>query len=128
MSHFSQIKTQIRDLTSLKAALTDNGIGWKPGPQEVKGYRGLTHQADVAIEQDNGYDIGFSWNGQEYELVADLQYWQQALSVEGFINRVTQRYAYHTVVNETSRQGFQVAEQQQNEDGSIRLVLQRWSA
>ena len=61
-------------------------------------------------------------------MVADLQYWQQDLSVEGFLKRVTQSYAYHTVVNETSNQGFQVAEQQKNEDGSIRLVVQRWSA
>ncbi|WP_373994237.1 DUF1257 domain-containing protein [Fischerella thermalis] len=26
------------------------------------------------------------------------------------------------------RAGFQIAEQQKNEDGSIRLVVQRWSA
>jgi hypothetical protein len=128
MSHFSQIKTQIRDLTSLQAALTDLGVEWKPGPQAVKGYRGQTHTAEIVIEQANGYDIGFSRNDKEYELVADLQYWQQPLSVEGFINRVTQRYAYHTVINETTRQGFQMTEQQQNQDGSIRLVLQRWSA
>ncbi len=128
MSHFSQIKTQIRNLESLQNALTDLGINWKPGPREVRGYRGQTHSAEVAIEQDNGYDIGFRWNGKEYELVADLQYWQQNLSVEGFLRQVTQRYAYHTVVKESARAGFQIAEQQQNEDGSIRLVVQRWSA
>ncbi len=126
MSHFSQIKTQIRNLDSLKAALTHADISWKSGPVQVKGYRGQTHVADLAIEQDNGYDVGFSWNGQEYELVADLQYWQQPLSVEGFINRVTQGYAYQTVVSQSTQQGFQVAEQQTNSDGSIRLVLQRW--
>lgn len=128
MSHFSQIKTQIRNLASLQSALTDLGIDWKPGPSMVRGYRGQTRNAEVIIEQGNGYDLGFSWNGQEYELVADLQYWQQSLSVEGFLRQVTQRYAYETVIKETSRQGFQVAEQQQNEDGSIRLLVQRWSA
>jgi hypothetical protein len=127
MSHFSQIKTQLRDLTSLQSALTDLGIDWKAGPQAVRGYRGQTQTAEVAIEQDNGYDIGFKWNGKEYELVADLQYWKQPLSVDGFLNRVTQRYAYHTVLNETTKQGFQVAEQHQNQDGSIRVVLQRWN-
>jgi hypothetical protein len=127
MSHFSQIKTQIRDLKSLQAAITDSGIDWKPGPVPVRGYRGQTHTADLVIEQENGYDIGFAWNGQEYELVADLQYWMQPLSVEGFINRVTQGYAYQTVLSESTRQGFQVAEKERSEDGSIRLVLQRWS-
>jgi hypothetical protein len=128
MSHFSQIKTQIRNLTSLQAALSDLGIDWKAGPKEVRGYRGQTHSAEVVIEQDNGYDVGFRWNGGEYELVADLQFWQQASSVDRFLNMVTQRYAYHTVVGESSKQGFQLAEQQKNTDGSIRLVLQRWSA
>jgi hypothetical protein len=128
MSHFSQIKTQIRNLNSLQDALTELNINWKPGPQKVRGYRGQTRDAAIVIEQENGYDLGFSWNGKEYELVADLQYWQQNLSVEGFLSRVTQRYAYQTVLQETSRQGFQVAEQQQKQDGTIRLVVQRWSA
>ncbi|MGE5657296.1 MAG: DUF1257 domain-containing protein [Actinomycetota bacterium] len=128
MSHFSQIKTQIRNLTSLQAALTDLGIDWKSGPKEVRGYQGKTCSAEVVVEQSNGYDLGFTWNGAEYELVADLQFWQQAWSVDRFLNQVTQRYAYHTVVNETAKQGFQVAEQQQNQDGSIRLVVQRWCA
>ena len=128
MSHFSQIKTQIRNLTSLQAALTDLGIDWKSGPREVRGYRDQNCSAEVVIEQNNGYDLGFTWNGTEYELVADLQFWQQAWSVDRFLNQVTQRYAYHTVVNETAKQGFQIAEQQKNQDGSIRLVLQRWCA
>lgn len=127
MSHFSQIKTQIRNLTSLQAALTELGIDWQAGPSVVRGYRGQTRNAQITIEQDNGYDLGFSWNGNEYELIADLQYWQQPLSVDGFLRRVTQRYAYHTVVKETAQQGFQIAEQQHNEDGSIRLLVQRWS-
>jgi Protein of unknown function (DUF1257) len=128
MSHFSNIKTQIRNLASLQAALTGMGIDWKSGPRDVRGYQGQTRKAEVVIQQNNNYDIGFSWNGQEYELVADLQYWQQPLSVEGFLKNVTQRYAYHTVINESQVQGFEISEQQKNEDGSIRLVLQRWSA
>ncbi len=128
MSHFSTIKTQIRNLTSLKSALNDLGIDWKEGPRSVRGYRGQTSNAEVVVEQENNYDIGFSWNGKEYELVADLQYWQQPLTVDGFLKRVTQSYAYHTVVEETNKQGFAISEQQKNEDGSIRLVVQRWSA
>ena len=126
MSHFSSIKTQIRNLKSLKASLSDLGIEWKSGPSPVKGYQGQTRQAEIVIEQENNYDVGFSWNGKEYELVADLQYWQQPWTVDGFLQRVTQGYAFHTVVNESSKQGFSVTEQQKNEDGSIRLVVQRW--
>jgi hypothetical protein len=128
MSHFSNIKTKIRNLESLTAALNDIGVDWKSGPQPVRGYQGDNRTAEVVIQQENGYDIGFSSNGNEYELVADLQFWQQAWSVDRFLSKVTQRYAYHTVLTEASKQGFQVAEERNQEDGSIRLVVQRWSA
>ncbi len=128
MSHFSNIKTRIRNLDVLKTTLTHLGLDWKEGPATVRGYQGLTAKAAVVIEQSNDYDLGFSWNGQEYELVTDLQYWQQPLSVEGFLQKITQGYALETVLNESAKQGFAVTEQQKNEDGSVRLVVQRWSA
>lgn len=129
MSHFSQIKTKIRNLDSLKVTLSDLGADWKAGPCEVRGYQGQTQTADVVIAQDNGYDIGFRRNQDtsDYELVADLQYWKQPLTVDGFLSQVTQRYAYNTVLSETSRQGFQLSEEQVREDGSVRLVVQRWN-
>ncbi len=129
MSHFSNIKTKIRNLNSLKSALDDMGIDWKEGSSSpIRGYQGQTRNAEVVVEQDNNYDIGFSWNGSEYELVADLQYWNQPLTVDGFLRKVTQRYAYHTVIEATNKQGFNISEEQKNQDGSIRLVVQRWSA
>lgn len=129
MSHFSNIKTKIRNVESLTAALTDLGIEWKNGPQPVRGYKGDTRTAAVTITQANGYDIGFSLNeNSEYELVTDLQFWEQNWSVDRFISQVTQRYAYHTVVTEATKQGFQVAEERNQQDGSIKLVVQRWSA
>jgi hypothetical protein len=128
MSHFSNIKTKIRNLTALKTSLTNLGIDWKEGPRAVRGYQGQTLTAEVVVEQANNYDIGFSWNGQEYELVADLQYWQQPLTVDGFLKQVTKGYALETILQESTKQGFQVAEQTNNQDGSIRLVVQRWSA
>ena len=126
MSHFSHIKTRLRNLEVLQLALTDLEIEWQPGPAQVRGYQGQTCSVDLAIAQPNQHDIGFAWNGQEYALVADLQFWQPPLSVDGFLQLITQRYAYHTVLQETAQQGFEVAEQQQREDGSIRLLVQRW--
>lgn len=128
MSHFSNIKTQIRDLDTLKTTLHHLGFAWKEGPCPVRGYQGQTIEAALVLEQDNAYDIGFAWNGQSYELVTDLQYWQQPLSVEGFLQKITQGYALETVLAESTKQGFQVAEQQTQADGSIRLLVQRWSA
>ncbi|MEY2978334.1 MAG: DUF1257 domain-containing protein [Prochlorotrichaceae cyanobacterium] len=127
MSHFSQIKTQIRNLDSLQSALTNLGIEWKAGPHPVRGYQGQSHTAEVVVEQENGYDIGFAWNGEQYNLVADLQYWQQPLTVDRFLSQVTQNYALNVVTETSAQQGFQVSEQVKQADGSIRLVVQRWN-
>ncbi|MEM8806766.1 MAG: DUF1257 domain-containing protein [Cyanobacteria bacterium P01_G01_bin.38] len=126
MSHFSHIKTRLCDLDALQLALSDLDITWRAGPSPVRGYQGQTCTANIVIEQPNGQDIGFARDGDEYALVADLQFWQQPLSVDGFLKRITQRYAYHKIVDETAQQGFAIAAQQQQKDGSIRLVVQRW--
>ena len=111
MSHFSQIKTKLRNLDTLTAVLTDLGADWQAGPAQVRGYQGQTQLADVVISQGNGYDIGFCRNPdtQDYELIADLQYWQQPLTVDGFLRKITQSYACKTVLTEAGRQGFQLA-------------------
>jgi len=131
MSHFSQIKTQLRQLTPLQKALTDLGVDWKGGAVggevTVRGHQGQQVAAAIAIPQSNGYDIGFRWNGEAYELVADLQYWAQPLTVEGFLRKVTQRYAYQAVVTEAENRGFALTETVSQADGSVRVVLQRWA-
>ncbi len=126
MSHFSQIKTQIRNRQYLEQALTELGIAWTPGPAPVRGYRGQTETADLVIAQTNGFDLGFSWYGEAYELVADLQYWQQPWSVDRFLSRVTQTYALQAILHTGSTQGFQVTAQERTTEGAVRLVLERW--
>lgn len=127
MSHFSKIKTTLKDLTLLKKALTDLSITWDTEVKQIKGYKNQTSFANLVIAQNNNYDIGFSWNGFEYQLVADLQFWQQPWSVELFLDKVTQRYAYHSIVSATSKQGFKAIEEVNLEDNSIHLTLQRWT-
>ena len=126
MSHFSKIKTTLQDLTLLKKALTDLSVPWDTEIKQLKGYKKQTTFANLVISQNNSYDIGFSWNGFEYQLVADLQFWQQPWSVELFLDKVTQRYAYHVIVEATKKQGFKAIEEANLEDASIHLTLQRW--
>jgi hypothetical protein len=84
--------------------------------------------ADLAITQDQGTDIGFRWNDTSgsYELVADLELWKQPIPVERFLARLTQRYALRTILAASAEEGFQVAEQTSQLDGSIELVVTRW--
>lgn len=128
MSHFSKIQTSLKDLDLLKKSLNDLSIHWEPELNRVRGYKQQTTFANLVIRQDNDYDIGFSWNGFEYQLVADIQFWQQPWSIEMFLDRVSQRYAYNSIVESTSQQGFQSVSETVQEDGSIKLTLQKWNA
>jgi len=128
MSHFSKIQTSLKDLDLLKKSLNDLSIHWEPELNRIRGYRDQTTFANIVIKQRNNYDIGFSWNGFEYQLVADIQFWQQPWSIELFLDRVSQRYAYNSIVESTSNQGFQTVNETVQEDGSIKLTLQRWNS
>lgn len=127
MSHFSTIKTELRNVEELAGALTDMGHHPEIGQQQLRGYRGQLTDAQLAVRQPNGADIGFRWNGTSYELVTDLQLWNQSVPVERFLAQLTQRYALRTVLAATQQEGFQVSEQKTTADGSIELVVTRWN-
>ncbi|MFY8248339.1 MAG: DUF1257 domain-containing protein [Gloeomargaritales cyanobacterium] len=127
MSHFSKIQTSLKDLDLLKKSLNDLSIHWDPDLNRVRGYKDQTTFANIVIKQDNNYDIGFSWNGFEYQLVADIQFWQQPWSIELFLDRVNQRYAYNSILESTSKQGFHTVNETVQENGSIKLTLQKWN-
>ena len=130
MSHFSIVKTQLKKLEPLFQALQDLGYCPQEGKRVVRGYRGQTVTAEVAVAMPNGGDIGFRWNKttQAYELVTDLDLWKQQVPVERFLSQLTQRYALNTVLTATVQEGFEVAEEKRNLDGSIELVVTRWDS
>jgi len=129
MSHFSTIKTELRDRQSLLEALEDLGHGPRQGSLMVRGFRGQTVEAQLAVAQANGADIGFRLNPEtgSYELVTDLDLWDQAVPVERFLAQLNQRYALRSILAATAEEGFQVSEQAQQQDGSIELVVTRWA-
>jgi hypothetical protein len=126
MSHFTKIKTNLKDLELLKISLTDLGIIFNATSEIVKGNKDQNQYVDLVIKQSNNYDIGFSWNGNEYQLITDIQFWQQSCPIDMFLNRLTQRYAYNSINKICGFKGFQMVEELKQENGSVKLTLQRW--
>ncbi len=128
MSHFSTIKTQLKDAEPLIKAL--NNLGYMINQEEkfVKGYKGKFTAVDISMNLPNETKVGFKWdnNSNAYELVTDLDLWKFELPVERFISKVTQMYAYETIVSKTKEDGYQILEQKNQNDGSIELVLTKW--
>ena len=128
MSHFSTIKTQLKDAEPLIKAL--NNLGYIINQEEkfIKGYRGKFTAVDISMNLPNDTKVGFKWdnNSNAYELVTDLDLWKFELPVERFISKVTQMYAYETIISKTKEDGYQIVEQKNQNDGSIELVLTKW--
>jgi len=128
MSHFSRIKTKIKNKPELEEALLLLQYDVKEDQElKVTGSHGIKHEtvnADLAI----GSDVGFRLNPMthEYELVADLETWNQPISVERFLDKVNQQYARMTIHNQVKKMGFQVEEEWEMEDNSIELTVTRW--
>ena len=123
MSHFTNMKTSFQNLFYLEKAL--NKLEIKHQKQQITNSE-LTH-SNLVIKQSNGYDIEFAWNGQEYELVVDMSFWEQSCPVESFIDKISQQYAGEVIIGESQKIGFQPVKYQKNEDGSNTLVLERWN-
>ncbi len=128
MSHFSTIKTKLKNKPQLVEALELLQYEVKEDQElRVTGSHGIGHEtveAEVAI----GTDIGFRMHPVtgEYELVADLETWNQPIPVERFMDKVNQQYARMTVHNTVKEMGFQVEEEWEMEDNSIELTVTRW--
>ena len=128
MSHFSTIKTQLKEAEPLIQAL--NNLGYPINQEEkfVKGYRGISTEVDISMNLPSDTKVGFKWdnNSNSYELVTDLDLWKFEIPVERFISKVTQMYAYQTIISKTKEDGYQIVEQKNKNDGSIELVLTKW--
>ena len=124
MSHFTNMKTCFHNLDYLEKALNK---------LKINNYRKLNEnnlqqeKFNLVMNQSNGHDIMFNWNGKEYELIVDTSFWEQDCPVETFIDKIAQQYANEVIISEGEKLGFQPVKYQQNQDGSKTLVLERWN-
>lgn len=126
MSHFSTIKTKIKDKFALLRALQVLGHNTDVD-QKLENPADHNHD-EVVVQVAVGKDIGFRLNPstKTYELVTDLQTWDQPIPVERFLNKLSQQYAVETITESAKNDDFHVTQQTTNTDGSIELVVERW--
>ena len=131
MSHFTRVQTDLRSLDSLGEALTDLDIEFERAEAgvRVRGWRGNEESMAMSIRTGTGYDIGVRQAADgSLDLVAD--WWaletEKGITQESFMDRIRQRYAYRQVRSSLEAQGYGTAEEVQDEDGSIRLLVRRW--
>jgi hypothetical protein len=123
MSHFTRVRTQLRNIETVKQALED--LGYTVAEGTVRGYQGQLENADLVVNTGSSYDLGFRKEGENVVMVAD--FWGLRINRDQFVKQLSQRYAYLTVMEQAQTQGWQSVTEEVQSDGSIRLVMQRWA-
>ena len=125
MSHFSTIKTKLKNKPELIEALQLLQYDVQEDQELINP---TNHQHEkVKVDVSIGNDIGFRLNNNgEYELVADIQTWKDPIPPKRFVEKVTQQYARMTVHNQVKELGFKVDEEWEMDDNSIELTVSRW--
>jgi hypothetical protein len=125
MSHFSTIKTQITDAEILIKSLQDLGFTVASTAQ-VRGHNGLRLQADVVAVLPGHYDLGWTKNADgTYDLVADLWGVAKQHNQQQLLYSINQKYAVNKTISEIKRLGYNLTKTTVQEDGTIKLIVQR---
>ena len=131
MSHFTRLRTLIRDEEVLTAALMDVGfqeVERHSTPQHLYGYQGdiRPETAEVIIRRQHiggaSNDIGFKKQENETFEAVISEFDRRAYS-QDWLDRVAQRYAYHTTCKTIVEEGYVVEDERILENGEIELVV-----
>lgn len=121
MSHFTTVKTQVKDLDLLDAVARE--LGLVPGSRkEVRGWRGATAHADRVYEiPGHPYDVGVvRQEDGTYALVAD--WWGVEQKLPGLQGKLLQEYAVKAVLRQAKLLG-QRATVSRDTGGVVRIKI-----
>lgn len=124
MSHFSKMKTKIKDLWILESTCNKLGLNFERGEgMQVRGYSGLSKKADAVVKFDE-YDLGFvQQEDGSYEAVADFEYGLQrheGVNTAKLMDDINQGYACEGIRQRAMSEGYGV-EETTEEDGTVVL-------
>lgn len=93
--------------------------------KELKTDDGQRHQVQGVIEDGNGAVVGVKVNPKngQVELVAKDCHGTKG---KALAQRVAQKWAHVKVMEELRRKGYRVSREEQQADGTIKVVAERW--
>lgn len=134
MSHFTGIKTQIKNVDALVKALADlnfKNIEVHETARHLYGYQGdvRPEMAEVIIRRKYvgwySNDIGFQRqeNGQFQAIISEYDRHKYS---HQWLGRLMQRYGYYTLMETAQQEGFTIEEDKVLEDGTVKVVVAKW--
>ena len=122
MSHFTTIKTQIKDIEALRPAVTELGLTLE-ADTTARGYGGKNIAGDYVIRLKGLYDIALNRqpNGS-HELTCDWWDGYVAREVGEKFGTLLQLYGIHKAMREARSKGH-VVQRRAQANGAIKLII-----
>ena len=122
MSHFTEIKTQIKDMEALRLACQELGLNLLQNA-EARGYYENKTKGDYVIQLKGPYDIALNKQADgTFGITSDLWNGHVEKEVGQKYGKLLQLYGVHKATIEARKKGLSVL-RRQKQDGSIKLVL-----
>jgi len=124
MSQGADVVVVVEGLAELFRAAAEAGAEVLEERQRMRTADGQTHEVD-AVLRDGTAAVGVKVDPRTKQVVLVPQDCQAGPG-QALAGRVVQRYAYSRVLQELKQKGYQVAREEKQRDGSVKLVFQRW--
>ena len=122
MSHFTTIKTQIKDIEALRAACQELGLPLLQ-KTDARGFGGNKLAGDYTIQLKGPFDIAVQkQKDSSFGFTSDLWAGHVEKEVGKGYGRLLQLYAVHKATREARKKGHFVS-RSTKQDGSIKLVI-----
>jgi hypothetical protein len=122
MSHFTTIKTQIKDINALRLACSELSLGLLQNAI-ARGYGNSSREGDYVIQVAGPYDIAVEKQKDgTFGLTTDWWGGHVEAQVGKDFGKLLQLYGVHKASLEAKKKGYSVLRHARS-DGSIKLVL-----
>lgn len=133
MSHFTRIRTQLRDPEVLVEALRTVGhdqVEVNDQPRTLYGYQGdaRPEKAEVVIRRQHigsaSNDIGFA-RGEDGSFEAIISEYDRSRYDAKWLDKLTHSYSHAATLRYAETHGYEIATDELQQDGTRRLTLRR---
>jgi hypothetical protein len=134
MSHFTRVRTTLRDPALLAAALRETGfrdVEVHAQPQQIRGWANATRRAEVIVRRESlpqgGLsDLGFARRRDgSFEAIMDGSLKHRFGSQ--WLPQLTQAYGHAAALKYAEDHGYEVVTDESETDGTRRLTLRRYA-